>query len=143
MRKWKTFLLFNIKVDSTTGTNTIRKNMFPLSITPYCISLCNGIRLINNTTFQPKGGGGGVTAIYLPHGDMSPIRVYFLAFKSKIGCLFSSLTLKQGVRFVLSPQTRIHIHSTVWHPSKQRRFSPEGDGGSGRRPLPSNHFTFW
>ena len=26
---------------------------------------------------------------------------------------------------------------------KQRRFSPEGDGGSGRRPLPPNHFTFW
>ena len=24
-----------------------------------------------------------------------------------------------------------------------RRFSPEGDGGSGRRPLPPDHFTFW
>ena len=24
-----------------------------------------------------------------------------------------------------------------------RRFSPEGDGVSGRRPLPPNHFTFW
>ena len=24
-----------------------------------------------------------------------------------------------------------------------RRFSPEGDGGSGQRPLPPNHFTFW
>ena len=89
--------------------------MSPLSTTPYCISLCNGIRLINNTTFQP---GGGVTAIYLPHRDMPPIRAYFLAFKCKTGCLLSSLTLKQGVKFVhvLSPQTRIHIHSTVWHP---------------------------
>ena len=24
-----------------------------------------------------------------------------------------------------------------------RRFSPEGDGVSGRRPLPPNHFTIW
>ena len=47
---------------------------------------------------------------------MPPIRVYFLAFKSKTGCLFSSLTLKQGVKFVLSPQTMIHTHSTAWHP---------------------------
>ena len=40
------------------------------------------------------GGGGGGKAIYVPYGDVPPIRVYFLAFESETGCLFSSLTLK-------------------------------------------------
>ena len=39
-----------------------------------------------------QGGGGGY-AIYVPYGDVLPIRVYFLAFESETGCLFSSLTL--------------------------------------------------
>ena len=38
--------------------------------------------------------GGGGNAIYVPYGDVPLIRVYFLAFKSETGCLFSSLTLK-------------------------------------------------
>ena len=39
-------------------------------------------------------GGGGGNAIYVPYGDVPLIRVYFLAFESETGCLFSSLTLK-------------------------------------------------
>ena len=50
-------------------------------------------------SFYP-GGGGNV--IYVPYGDVPPIRVYFLAFESETGCLFSSLTLKQGAKFVRS-----------------------------------------
>ena len=46
------------------------------------------------------GGGEGGNAIYVPYGDVPPIRVYFLAFESETGCLFSSLTLKQGAKFV-------------------------------------------
>ena len=34
------------------------------------------------------GGGGGVNAIYVPCGDVPPIRVYFLAFESETGFLF-------------------------------------------------------
>ena len=49
-----------------------------------------------------------------PHAP--PIRVYFLAFESETGCLFSSLTLKQGAKFVRSIRARAPIHSTVWHP---------------------------
>ena len=49
--------------------------------------------------YNPGGGGGG-NAIYVPYGDVPPIRVYFLAFESETGCLFSSLTLKQGAKFV-------------------------------------------
>ena len=40
--------------------------------------------------------GGGGNAIYVPYGDVPPIRVYFLAFESETGCLFSSVALKQG-----------------------------------------------
>ena len=54
---------------------------------------------------------------YMCHTEkMPPIRVYFLAFESKTGCLFSSLTPKQGAKLVLSLRARVHIHSTVWHP---------------------------
>ena len=34
--------------------------------------------------------GGGGNAIYVPYGDVPPIRVYFLAFESETGCLFRS-----------------------------------------------------
>ena len=61
-------------------------------------------------------GGGGGNAIYVPYGDVPPIRVYFLAFESETGCLFSSLALKQGAKFVRSIRARVPIHSTVWHP---------------------------
>ena len=44
----------------------------------------------------------GGNAIYVPYGDVPPIRVYFLAFESETGCLFSSLTPKQGAKFVRS-----------------------------------------
>ena len=55
-------------------------------------------------------------AIYVPYGDVPPIRVYFLAFESETGCLFLSLTLKQGTKFVRSLQARVLVQSTVWHP---------------------------
>ena len=51
---------------------------------------------------RPRGGGG-FNAIYVPHGDVPPIRVYFLASK-------------QGAKFVRSLRARVPIHSTVWHP---------------------------
>ena len=60
--------------------------------------------------------GAGGNAIYVPYGDVPPIRVYFLAFESETGCLFSSLTLQQGAKFVRSLQARVPIHSTVSHP---------------------------
>ena len=41
--------------------------------------------------------------------------LYFLAFESETGCLFSSLILKQGAKFVRSLRARVPIHSTVWH----------------------------
>ena len=63
-----------------------------------------------------RPGGGGGNAIYVPYGDVPPIRVYFLAFESETGCLFSSLTLKQGAKFVRSIPARVSIHSIVWHP---------------------------
>ena len=59
---------------------------------------------------------GGGNAIYVPYGDGPPIRVYFLVFESETGCLFSSLTLKQGAKFVTSIRARVPIHSSVWHP---------------------------
>ena len=63
------------------------------------------------------GGGGGGNAMYVPYGEVPPIRVYFLAFESETGRLFSSLTLKQGAKFVRSIRARVPIHSsTVWHP---------------------------
>ena len=57
----------------------------------------------------------GGNAIYVPYGDVPPIRVYFLAFESETGCLFLSLTLNQGAKFVRSLRARVPIHSTVWH----------------------------
>ena len=54
----------------------------------------------------PPGGGRG-NAIYVPYGDVLLIRVYFLAFESETGCLFSSLTLKQGAKFVRSLRARV------------------------------------
>ena len=42
----------------------------------------------------------------MPYGDVPPIRVYFLAFESETGCLFSSLTLNQGAKFVRSLPAR-------------------------------------
>ena len=53
-----------------------------------------------------KSPGGGGNAIYVPYGDVPPIRVYFLAFESETGCLFSILTLKQGAKFVRSIRAR-------------------------------------
>ena len=49
----------------------------------------------HNTFAVPiiASGGGGGNAIYVPYGDVPPIRVYFLALESETGCLFSSLTL--------------------------------------------------
>ena len=38
----------------------------------------------------------GCNAIYVPYGDVPPIRVYFLAFKSKTGCLFFEPDSKTG-----------------------------------------------
>ena len=61
-------------------------------------------------------GGGGVNAKNVPYGDVPPIRVYFLTFESETGSLFSSLTLKQGAKFVLSLRARVPIHSTDRHP---------------------------
>ena len=58
----------------------------------------------------------GCNAIYVRYGDVPPIGVYFLVFESKTGCLFSSLTPKQGAKFVLSLRASVHIHRTVWHP---------------------------
>ena len=55
---------------------------------------------------MPRGGGGG-NAIYVLYGDVPLIRVYFLAFESETGCLFSSLTLKQGAKFVRSLRARV------------------------------------
>ena len=60
--------------------------------------------------------GGGVNAMYVPYGDVPPIRVYFLAFQSETGLSFSSPTLKQGAKLVRSLRARVPIHSTVWHP---------------------------
>ena len=37
-------------------------------------------------------------------GDVPPIKVYFLAFESETGCLFSSLTIEHGAKFVRSLQ---------------------------------------
>ena len=56
---------------------------------------------MNNFSQWCKTRGGG-NAIYVPYGDVPPIRVYFLAFESETGCLFSILTLKQGAKFVRS-----------------------------------------
>ena len=72
--------------------------------------------LIFDSWFLYLKPGGGGNAIYVPYGDVPPIRVYFLAFESETGCLFSSLTLKQGAKFVRSIRARVPIHSTVWHP---------------------------
>ena len=66
---------------------------------------------VRRGSFEPGGN-----AIYVPYGDVPPIRVYFLAFESETGCLSSSLTLKQGAKFVRSLRARVPIHSTVWHP---------------------------
>ena len=53
---------------------------------------------------RPHPGEGGDNAIDVSDGDVPPIRVYFLAFESETGCLFSSLTLQQGAKFVPSLQ---------------------------------------
>ena len=45
----------------------------------------------------------------MPYGDVPPNRVYFLAFESETGYLFSNLTLKQGAKFVLSLRARVPI----------------------------------
>ena len=53
-----------------------------------------------------RGGGGG-NAIYVPYGDVPPIRVYFLAFRirdrvsffepdSKTGCQICKINPSQG-----------------------------------------------
>ena len=49
----------------------------------------------------------------MPYGDVPPIRVNFLAFESETGCLFSSLTLKQGAKFVRSLRARVPIHTLL------------------------------
>ena len=77
-------------------------------------SLTNALKFHKNCKWPGKYPGGN--AIYVPYGDVPPIRVYFLAFESETGCLFSSLTLKQGAKFLRSIQARVPIHSTVWHP---------------------------
>ena len=52
----------------------------------------------------------------MPCGDVPPIREYLLALESDTGCLFSSLTQKEGAKFVRSIRARVPIHSTVWYP---------------------------
>ena len=66
--------------------------------------------------FDKSREGGGGNAIYVPYGDVPPIRVYFLAFESETGCLFSILIPNQGAKFVRSLRARVPIHGTVWHP---------------------------
>ena len=80
----------------------------------YCVTIAldNAICPVDSFAFKPGGGN----AIYVPYGDVPPIRVYFLAFESETRCLFFSLTLKQGTKFVRSLRARVPIHSTVWHP---------------------------
>ena len=53
---------------------------------------------------------------YMCHTETCRRSGYTLAFESETGCLFSSLTLKQGAKFVRSLRARVPIHSTVWHP---------------------------
>ena len=50
---------------------------------------------------------------------------------------------KQSIHSVMTI-TSMEYH-TDFHTSGShcRKFSPEGDGGSGRRPLPPSHLTFW
>ena len=77
------------------------------------------VKMSCSVVLAPGGGGGGEeggNAIYVPYRDVPPFRVYFLAFESETGCLFSSLTLKQGAKFVRSLRARVTIRSTVWHP---------------------------
>ena len=62
----------------------------------------------------PPGGN----AIYVPYGDVPPIRVYFLAFESETGCLFSSLNLKQGAKFVRSLRARVPYSQYCLAPSR-------------------------
>ena len=71
---------------------------------------------ISDSLAPGRGGGGGGNAIYVPYGDVPPIRVYFLAFESETRCLYSGPALKQGAKFVQSLQARVPIHCTVWHP---------------------------
>ena len=52
----------------------------------------------------------------MPYREVPPIGVYFLAFESETGCLFSSLTLKQGAKFVRSLRARVPIQNSVWPP---------------------------
>ena len=75
------------------------------------------IKALTQQTFLMRyDPGGGGNAIYVLYRDVPPIRVYFLTFESETGCRFSSLTLKQGAKFVRSLQARVLIYSTVWHP---------------------------
>ena len=58
------------------------------------------------------GGGCHICAIRRRAADQGIL----LTFESETGRLFSSLTLKQGAKFVRSLRARVPIHSTVWHP---------------------------
>ena len=46
------------------------------------------MQTISRSPIGRPGGGGGGNAIYVPYGDVPPIRVYFLAFESETGCVF-------------------------------------------------------
>ena len=82
----------------------------------FLVGILRDVKKHDLISFSAISPGGGGNAIYVPYGDVPPIRVYFLAFESETGCLFSSLTLKLGAKFVRSLQARVPTHSTVWHP---------------------------
>ena len=69
------------------------------------------------------------------YGDQ--VNVHLLSSKTRVAPL-KPLTIPR--KELLSTLLTARLINSV---KTDGRFSPEGDGGSGRRPLPPNHFTFW
>ena len=67
-----------------------------------------------SNSFKKFYGPGGVMP-YMCHTEAADQGILF-GLRSETGCLFPSLTLKQGAKFVRSLRARVAIHSTAWHP---------------------------
>ena len=90
----------------------ILKSTLLLKLYNYRLKIHEGCSL----GFTPRGGGEGGVMPYMFHTETCRRSGYTFRSSNPRQCLFSSLTLKQGAKFVRSLQARVPIHSTVWHP---------------------------
>ena len=67
------------------------------------------------------------------------------AFKTTIACFRVNSKIGRFLKLILFAELALPswLRHILYNGFPREDFHPKGDGGSGRRPLPPDHLTFW